>query len=121
MAAIVDLTFEQLNTALGGSAISVDSAGSGHILIDASVINGPTGAAPAMTDMGVIELLAKLLYAAREAQATANTGQVAGEQLAALLQPTQQLLSDGSIQITQQFRFKMRPEENLDVAYGPNV
>ena len=115
-----DLTFEQLNTALGVPAIAVDAGASENILINVNAIIGITGT-PALTDEGVIEFLAKLFYAAREAQATVNTTANQGERLDAFLQPVSQLIGDGSLQVTQQMRFRMLPQNNLDEAYGPQA
>lgn len=78
MAAKTDLTFDELNTALGGSAISFAA---GVISIDVSAITGDTYTA--LTDAGVLEFLFKLRKACGVAQTTVNATQIAGERLAA--------------------------------------
>jgi hypothetical protein len=78
MVAKTDLTFDELNTALGGSAISF--AG-GVITISVNAVTGDTYAA--LSDTGVLELLFKIRKACGVAQDAANETQVDGEKLAA--------------------------------------
>lgn len=76
MAVKTDLTFDELNTALGGSAISHSTD---DILISVKAITGDTYAG--LTDEGVLEALYKIRSACSAAQATANELLASGERL----------------------------------------
>ena len=71
-----DLTFDELNTALGGAAITQSGD---DITISVKTVTGDTK--DALTNEGVIEFLYKLRSACGIAQDTANVSEVAGDQL----------------------------------------
>lgn len=84
MAAITDLTWEQLKAAMvtnGIDATAIAVVG-GKVLIDAGLVIGST--ADALTDAGVVKFVGKILENAAKAQTTANEGQTAGERLSAI-------------------------------------
>jgi hypothetical protein len=84
MAVINDLTWQQLQDALGiAGAITVTSE---KVLIDVSLIADAT--IDSLSDKGVLKFLDKLLDACQEAQTTVNAAQAAGERLAAFSPPT---------------------------------
>ena len=84
MAAINDLTWQQLQDALGtAGAITVAS---GKVVIDVGLVGGLT--ADALSDNGVLKFLDKLLDACQDAQTTVNAAQAVGERLAAFSTPT---------------------------------
>lgn len=64
---MADLTFANLNTALGGSAISASGS---SLTIDCSILMGES--AIALTDQKVAEFITRLLDATAEAQDTYN-------------------------------------------------
>ena len=72
-----DLTFQQLATAAPAGAVSLSG---GDVVISASLLTGDT--IDSLSDMGVIEFCIKLLNAAENAQATANTGVASPNRLA---------------------------------------
>lgn len=87
MAAISDLTWQQLSDELPPGAIEINSAGSpsdeadsAEILINVGQLVGSSVAT--LTDLGVVKALTLLLDAALSAQTTANIGQMPGERLA---------------------------------------
>jgi hypothetical protein len=97
MAIINDLTFAQLNTALGGSGkIAVSS---GKVVIDVGGVTGDT--IDDLADQGVVELLSKLLEAASRAQTTVNENQAVGERLNAFPAPTFGGTQNGTVSVTQ--------------------
>lgn len=69
MAIKEDLTFTELNTALGGTAITLDAPNS-DILISVKAITGDSYTA--LTNAGVLKILKKLREGAYDAQETAN-------------------------------------------------
>ena len=71
-----DLTFDELNTALGGNAISING---NDIVISMSAVTGDTYTA--LTDEGVIEALYKIRSACSTAQDSANELLPEGEKL----------------------------------------
>lgn len=84
MAAITDLTWQQLQDAIGiTGAITVVS---GKVVIDVGLIAGAT--IDGLSDTGVIKFLDKLLEAGYDAQVSANTSQTTGERLAAFSNAT---------------------------------
>ena len=121
MAAITDLTWQQLETALGANgAIQVSgTAPNETVMIDVSKVNGD--AVQALTTYGVVEFIAKLFYACRSAQTAANEGQANGERLNAFLNPTQVIQTDQSVLVTQQMQFKLPIAQNLSIVNGPNI
>ena len=78
MAAVTDLTFTQLNTAIGSAAFTYDAAND-DILLSVKAITGDTY--DALTDDGFCEFIWKLREAAVVAQTTANTAKTSAEQL----------------------------------------
>ena len=121
MAAITDITWQQLQDAIGvtGAVTVTGTAPNETVMIDVSKVNGDT--IQELTAAGVIECLAKLFYAARSAQTAANEGQANGERLNAFLQPTQAIQGDQTVLVTQQLQFKVPVNQNLSVVNGPNV
>ncbi|MBC7971542.1 MAG: hypothetical protein H7Z11_15710 [Verrucomicrobia bacterium] len=97
MAAIDDLTWDQLNIALGGSGKIAVVAG--EVVIKPGVINADT--LDAITDPGVVEFCSKLLEAAVRAQATVNQAQATGERLSAFATPVYGGVSNGYVSVTQ--------------------
>lgn len=80
MPQITDLTWQQLETAIGvNNAIIVDPTHGICIRVGALLGSNPT----AKTAMGVVEAMFELREAAKKAQDTANTNQAIGERLAA--------------------------------------
>lgn len=97
MAVITDLTWEQLNTELGGAGKITVSGG--NVIISPSAVTGDT--IDALTKGGVIEFLSKLLEAAARAQTTVNQGQAVGERLAAFPAPQYGGVANGYVTVTQ--------------------
>lgn len=64
-----DLTWSQVNTAIGSNAISVSG---GTVVIDVSVVLGDS--ITSLNDMKVVEFVYKLLVRCYNAQITANVG-----------------------------------------------
>lgn len=102
MAAITDLTYDQLNAALGvDNAIYVgeDPLGNIGVLISVSLINGEV--ANTLSEKGTIKLLTRLMAACRKAQETLNEGQAAGEKLDAFPEAVSSgVVVDGYVQQT---------------------
>jgi hypothetical protein len=99
-----DLTWQQLDTALGGGVITL--AGN-DIVISASGITGDTYAAA--TDSGVAEFMFKLRSACTDAQATLNESLPEGEEaLNAFPGFSYGPLINGEVTVTQQQSVKMR-------------
>lgn len=102
MAAIEDLTYDQLNAALGVSnAIYVgeDPLGNIGVLISASLINGET--INTLSASGTIKLLTRLMAACRKAQEALNVNQVDGEKLDAFPEAVSSgVVVDGYVQQT---------------------
>lgn len=116
MAAITDLTWQELQAAVGVTgAITVVS---GAVVIDVGKISGDT--VDALTDGGVVKFANKFLDACTEAQATANTNQVAGEKLNAFNSPTFSAPSSGKVLATRTTRTNYELE-SATLLSGPNV
>lgn len=98
MAAVTDLTWQQVLDKLPANSIVI--AG-GKVMLDVSVITGST--IDALTDVGVIKAITALLNAGLLAQNTANTGQAAGEKLAAFGTPTNGAIANGFAPVTRTF------------------
>ena len=98
MAALNDLTWQQLADQLPANSITVVS---GKVTIDVSVAAGIT--ADAMTDTGVVKFFSFLFTAANKAQITANATQAQGEKLAAFSPATIGSNADGYITLTRPF------------------
>ncbi len=96
MAAKTDLTFEELNTALGATVFSLSGS---DIVMSVSALTGDTYAA--LTDEGVIEALYKLRSACGTAQDTANEALAAGEQLDSFPGFSFSPPADGYVTVTQ--------------------
>ncbi|WP_036488030.1 hypothetical protein [Myxosarcina sp. GI1] len=96
MAVKEDLTFEELNTALGVDAFSLSGS---DIVVSVSAITGDTYTA--LTDEGTIEFLYKLRSACTTAQDTANEGLTAGEQLDSFPGFSYSPPADGYVTVTQ--------------------
>jgi len=116
MAAIVDLTWQQLQDALGtAGAITVVS---GKVVIDVGLVGGLT--ADSLSDNGVIKFLDKLLDACQDAQSTANTAQTTGERLAAFTPPTIGAPSSaGLVPVTRSVSFRYVLDSTTSIQ-GPN-
>ena len=116
MAAITDLTWQQVQDALGiAGAIALDT---GKIVIDTSLVTGDT--IDGMTDMGVLKFLNKLIEACVEAQTTVNDGQVAGERLNAFSAPSFGNPTNGAVVATRTIRFALQLDSTTQVV-GTNV
>jgi len=98
MAALTDLTWQQLAAQLPANSITVVS---GKVTIDVSVASDIT--ADALTDAGVIKFFSFLFTAANKAQTAANTSQVQGEKLAAFNAATIGSNAEGYITLTRPF------------------
>ncbi len=96
MAAKTDLTFEELNTALGATVFT--SSGS-DITLSVSALTGDTYTA--LTDEGIIEMLYKLRAACSTAQDTANEALVDGEKLDSFPGFSFSPPADGYVTVTQ--------------------
>lgn len=98
MAALNDLTWQQLQAELPVGAITVVT---GKVVIDTSLITGNT--IDAMTDPGVVKFFSMLFTAANKAQSEANLTQVVGEKLAAFKPATIGTGVAGYIPLTRSF------------------
>lgn len=98
MAAIVDLTWQQLLDKLPANSLVVTA---GKVMIDVSIASGV--AADALTDGGVIKFFAAALSAAANAQTTANTGQITGERLSAFGSASNGTIANGFVPISRTF------------------
>ena len=76
MAALTDLTWQQLADKLPMGAITVAA---GKVTIDVGLINNST--VDALTDSGVVKFFSLLFTAANKAQTDANAAQTDGEKL----------------------------------------
>lgn len=121
MTAITDLTWQQLQDALGvtGAVVVTGTAPNETVMIDVSKITGNN--ISGLTSTGVLEFFAKLFYASLSAQATANTDQPAGEKLNAFLQPATTVQPGGVVQVTMQTQLRLPVSQNLNVVMGATV
>lgn len=104
MAAITDLTWQQLLDKLPAGSITVlAAAGSNPAKVQIDVSLAADIAADALTDSGVIKFFSALLNAGASAQATANTGQATGERLAAFTVATSGPTAQGFVPISRTF------------------
>lgn len=101
MAAITDLTWQQLQDKLPAGSITVVS---GKVTIDVGILCGIT--ADAMTDTGVVKFAASFLNAAQQAQSTVNEGQTTGERLSAFNPVTNGNVANGYINLTRTFNYR---------------
>lgn len=105
MAAITDLTWQQISDELPPGAIQISptglppgEAGSTEVVINiGQLIAAPTND---ITDVGVVKALALLLDAALNAQANANAGQLSGERLIAFPAVTVGNITNGYVSMT---------------------
>lgn len=98
MAALTDLTWQQLADKLPAGSITVAS---GKVTIDVSLAAGIT--ADALTDPGVVKFFSMLFTAANKAQVDANADQVDGERLAAFAPAAIGANANGFITLTRPF------------------
>lgn len=118
MPAIDDLTWEQLNTALGGTGkIAVTG---GNVVITPGTINGEV--VDTLDKKGVIEFLSKLMEAAVRAQSTVNQNAPTGERLAAFANPQYGAVANGFVAVTQALsvRVSVNPATQ-SLIVGPNT
>lgn len=114
MAVKTDLTFDELNTALGGSAITF--AGN-DVTISVSAITGDTYTA--LTDNGVIEFLYKFRTACGNAQEVANATLLPGELLDSFPGFSFSPPNNNEVQVTQSHTIKIPLDTSTVV--GVNV
>lgn len=108
MAAKIDLTFQELATALQGMGIAnaiTRDATTGQVMVNASAIIGET--ATDMNGTGVSELVYKLRMACGNAQDTANANLNPGERLAAFPAFSYSPPANGKVQVTQISSFQI--------------
>lgn len=113
-----NLKFSELDTALGGGVLSYAA---NDITVSLAALTGDTYAA--LTDEGVVEVVAKLLNACQAAQATANAAldPVDDTPLTSFFPPTNAGYDpdEGGIVFSQQMRY-VAPVD-LDAAVGTNA
>jgi len=109
-----DLTFEELNTALGGSAITHSDD---DITISVKAITGDTY--DAITKEGVLEALYKIRSACSTAQNTANETLDAGDRLNSFPAVSFSPPADGFVTVTQSHTVRL-PIDSATVI-GTNV
>lgn len=98
MAALTDLTWQQVADKLPVGAITVSA---GKVTIDISLITDTT--VDSLTDSGVIKFFSVLFTAANKAQTDANVDQVDGERLTAFSPATIGANANGYITLTRPF------------------
>jgi hypothetical protein len=113
-----NLKFSELDAALGGGVLSYAA---GNITLSLTALTGDTYAA--LTDEGVVEVIAKLLNAAKAAQDTANAAlnPTTDTPLTSFFPPTNAGYDpdEGGIVFSQQVRY-VAPVD-LDAAIGTNA
>ncbi len=114
MAAKTDLTWDELNIALGGAAVTL--AG-GVLTISVNAVTGDTYAA--LTEEGVLEFMYKLRSACGNAQTTANESLETGEQLASFPPYAFGPLVDEEVSVTQLQTIALRLDTSK--AFGINA
>lgn len=123
MAAITDLTFDQLATALdtdGALFIGEDPVGNISIMLSIAAINDDE-AANDLAATGVIKLMTRLIEACRRAQIAVNESQVAGEMLDAFPGATSTgTVTDGYFQQTTSLKSKIAVS-SATVIVGPTA
>lgn len=100
MAALTDLTWQQLAAQLPAGAISLTEEPA-KVIIDVGLINSMS--ADALSDVGVVKFFSVLFTAANKAQTAANEGQADGEKLAAFSPATIGTAVNGYITLTRPF------------------
>lgn len=98
MAALTDLTWQQLADKLPAGAITVAN---GAVTINVGLVTDLP--ATALTDSGVVKFFSLLFTAANKAQIDANADQVDGERLTAFSPATLGTNADGYITLTRPF------------------
>ena len=96
MAAKIDLTFEEINTALG---VTVFSASGSDIMMSVGTLTGDTYTG--LTDEGIIEMLYKIRSACSTAQETVNETLADGEKLDSFPGFSFSPPADGYVTVTQ--------------------
>jgi formylmethanofuran dehydrogenase subunit A len=99
MAALTDLTWQQLASKLPTGAITVST--DNKVVIDVSAVND--GTIDGLTDTGVVKFFSLLFTAANKAQTDANVDQVDGERLSAFSPATIGTNANGLITLTRPF------------------
>lgn len=103
MAAVTDLTWTQLNSALkqvlgvSSDIIYLVQGEESHLAVDFPLL---AGGANSMNSEGVIKAFSILLEAARRAQETANTGKATGERLSAFPAPVNGTPANNFVPVT---------------------
>ena len=115
MAALTDLTWQQLVSKLPDDAITVVA---GAVTINVGIVNEST--VDALTDTGVIKFFSMLFSAANKAQIDANVAQVEGEKLAAFSPATVGANANGFITLTRPFICKSELSTATNIV-GTNV
>lgn len=116
MAAITDLTWQQLQTEIGtAGAIAISGT---TVAIDVSLVTGD--ATDALTDAGVLKFVDKLLSYCLAAQTTANGGQVAGERLNSFSAPTYGSVLNGQVPVNRTVSLRYALESTAEIV-GPNA
>lgn len=110
MAATTDLTWQQLQAQLPAGSLAVVS---GKVMMDVGLVSGQV--IDALTDTGVVKTFNTLLNSGLAAQSTVNTGQVAGEKLAAFATPTSGSVANGFVIV------ERRLVSRAEVATSTNV
>lgn len=98
MAVVTDLSWQQLLVALPANSIVVQVGPPAKVMIDVGLLTGKT--TEALTDLGVVQLLVKLLTSALIAQQTVNENQIPGERLTAFSNPASGGAVNGYVPIT---------------------
>jgi hypothetical protein len=109
-----DITFEQLNTALGANAITFAA---GKLTIDTALVTGDTYSA--VTNAGVLELMYKLRAACGVAQNTINATETDGSKLDAFPSFSYSPPVDGYVTVTQIQKSKL--PINTSVVIGNQI
>lgn len=99
MAAVTDLTWQQLADQLPANAIVIDP--NGKVTIDVGTVISIN--ADALTDVGVVKFFSVLFTAANKAQIAANQNQADGERLTAFAPATIGTAVNGYITLTRPF------------------
>lgn len=98
MAALTDLTWQQLAEKLPTGAITVAN---GAVKIDATIVNNST--IDDLSKDGVVKFFSALFTAANKAQIEINQSQVDGEKLTAFSSATIGTTADGYVTLTRPF------------------
>jgi hypothetical protein len=120
MAAITDLTFQQLNTALGVNAFALD-APNNDIKLSLNTLTGDNFAA--LTEEGVTEVIYKLVKGCQQAQITVNSanGVDEDEQLRSFPAPTTGTFNSTTLQIPVRSTIEVALNVDPDLVTGVNI